>query len=149
MNNEIMRIEPKLPATFMPEVMSMFPNMVPVHIPQRQWKTGVVRGFFRGIKVNQIRKEAEQEALISEAKARMVRANCDMVISVVTLASRLDATMEEFKANAQLSKERVIEAQLRNRILYTEAQSAEIDYRMKEREWRKMNGGSEEEDREY
>jgi hypothetical protein len=126
------------PDPIMPQVMSMFPNMIPVHIPQRTWKTGLVGGYFRGRKVNQLKKEAEAEADIAEAKNRMVQANCNMVLRVFSLSSEMEAIVEEHRARRELATCSVTKSQLENQILYEKARITRMEADKAEFEYKQM-----------
>jgi hypothetical protein len=144
MSKQMQVSEPVLPEVVMPhmpQVMSMFPNMIPVHIPQRTWNKGLLAGWHRGRKLKQIANEAAYDADIAGSKRQMVEDNAAMVVCVVSLAGRIDAAMEQNRAAVELAKASVAEAQLRNQILYYEVKNAEIDYLMKEKEWKEFNNG--------
>ncbi|MGA2733057.1 MAG: hypothetical protein ABSG35_10750 [Syntrophobacteraceae bacterium] len=151
MSNDIIDVNPKMPEIVMPQmpqIMSMFPNMIPVHIPQRSWNTGLLAGWHRGRKLKQIANEAAYDAAIAGSKLQMVEDNAAMVVCVVSLAGRIDAAIEQNRAAVELAKASVLEAQLKNQILFNEARSIELDNLMKEHEWKEMtNGHSKEEAR--
>jgi hypothetical protein len=91
--------------------------------------------------LKQIANEAAYDADIAGSKRQMVEDNAAMVVCVVSLAGRIDAAMEQNRAAVELAKASVAEAQLRNQILYYEVKNAEIDYLMKEKEWKEFNNG--------
>lgn len=141
MSNDIIDVKPEMPAlpnTMMPQIMGMFPNMIPVHIPQRTWKTGLVVGWHRGRKLRQIRIEAQEDALIARAKREMVQDNAEMVVTVVSMAGRLEAAMEKNKAEVELARANVVKVQLENQLLYHQVKTAEIESNKAQFEYKQM-----------
>jgi hypothetical protein len=115
-----------------------FPNLVPVHIPQRTYQTGIVAGIIRNIKIGQIEKESERMAKIAENQLRMVSANCQMVREISTLSASINAQLVLIEDHKQLSNEMVLKAKLENQLLYHQVEQEKIASEMAKRNFKEM-----------
>ena len=126
-----------------------FPNLVPVHIPQRTWNTGVVTGVFRKVKLRQIAEEAKINANIAEDQARMVDANCRMVTAITTLSANIDLQLSEIAARKEATDETLLRLRLENQLLHYQVEQERIAAEMAKRNFKETypDGSSETEDR--
>lgn len=128
--------------TNVPGFAAAFPNLVPVHIPQRTYQTGIVSGIIRNIKIGQIEKESERMAKIAENQCVMVKANCEMVKAISSLSAEISATIAEADARREIARESINEARLKNQRLYYETERERIAFEMEKRNFEDNYGGS-------
>jgi hypothetical protein len=126
-----------------------FPNLVPVHIPQRNWNTGIVPGLFRKIKLRQIAEEARLNADIAQEQSRMVDANCHMVTAITTLSAGIDLQLHQIAAQKQATSEYLVKINLENQLLNYQVEQERIAAETAKRNFKETypDGPSETEDR--
>lgn len=147
-------LAPEVLDPVMPQIMDLLPDLNSLEIPSRDWGMGLFKGWYRKRKLDQILREEVSQANIAKFKTERAEERVKQMITIVTLAARLQSAIEREKSVGELARASVVKAQLENKLLYhqvmvaeIEARNAELDFHIKQIEWRKMDGGSPEEDR--
>ena len=129
-------VMPTLP--IMPE---MLERAMPVHVPQLEYNTTLYKGFKHNWKLKQLERATEREANVALNKSVMVRANLDCIEAITTFSTRLQTAFvaletqrKNFELESKMAEALLVEQQLKNCLMQTEAESAQLDLETKKKE---------------
>lgn len=148
-NYEITNVDTSVPANpMMPFVPEILINAMPAPMPQMQFNHGIVRNFFHNVKVNQMVKATEAEAMIAGNKQQYVASSLQMVEDITTFSARLQLRFKQIKHEEEMMKiakdtadAQLVEQQLKNMLLKNEVELSEIEKKIKLKEMEDIFGG--------
>lgn len=147
--NEIM---PNVMFPMMPEIVA---EAMPISIPELGYDAGLIGGLVHGFKTRRLVKDAERQSEIAKSKNGMLSAKLDSMFQVMTFSTKVNGVFEEAKhANKrreheskmwdfeeQQSQAGLMEQQLKNMLLKNEVKLSELEFDIKNKEYRRLLEG--------
>lgn len=132
---ELKKFEPMMP--MMPEVMQ---RAMPVVVPQLEYNTSFLKGFFHNWKLNQLERASAREANIASNKTALVQKNLESIEALTTFSARLQNTFIRFETERQmlalykdLTAAELDEKRMKNYLLQMEVENAQLDLKLKKK----------------
>ena len=148
MSDELEIVKSKPVSPIMPIMGNLMANAMPAPVPQMQWESGFIEDFFHNWKLGRIEKASIREAGIAENKARMVRANLEIMEGLMTFSAKIEDQFDQFNHNKEIRKvelqkgqAELIEQQLKNQLLHGEVQLNEVELKIKMKQLEEILGG--------
>ncbi len=121
----------------LPVLPSVFAQMLPAPVPQLEYKPGIfplVESFIHNWKLLHLKRAAEREAEISEAKLRQTRAQFAQIEELLLFGSRYELAMQRVRHDQEMldidkhtAQANLATIQLRNVLAQIEAQKAQLE----------------------
>jgi len=133
------------PLNNLPEVPQLFQNAMPIELPRASFNQNPISLFFGNVKRNQIVKATKAEREIAENQYHAVVAKQGALFEAITFGAKVENYFAEIRHNTVMRDLEVQEKQadiyIKNahaQMMGFEAKSAEIDYNIREEQYKKM-----------
>ena len=122
----------------MPALPQMFQSIAPPPLPAVPYNGGIVERFMSKWKLKDIRDCHQSMADIAEAQLRQTKAVSAGMMEAATFGLRLRYEMERIDHERSMMKHVEMKAQAEASNAYFEARITEMDFRLREREYKKL-----------
>ncbi len=117
MSDELEVTKAKPVSPIMPLTGDLVAHAIPEQYPQIRFDAGIIPNFFYNIKIGQVAKASEKEALIAEYKDRAVTAKTNSIFSIVTLSAKIEDQFDLFRHNKEM---RIVELDMTKQLLMSQ-----------------------------
>lgn len=135
----------------MPELPNIIKRSMPVAMPQLQYNRGPLGMFVHNYKVERIARASDNERRIAENSLATVKAKFEAIHEVVTFSAKVSDTLGDYEHRKTM---RALEVQEKNADIYIkqaqarqmgfEANLAELDYKVKSKQYSQILGDDDE-----
>jgi hypothetical protein len=108
--------------------------------------TGLIGAFFENWKLEQRAKSTALIAQISANQNATVQSHAQSMLTMLTFSERHKTEISLLQSQRDIAQEELVEKRLKNKILYHEAESSELDSKIKLKNFRDLYGTSKSED---
>lgn len=129
-------------------------NLTPVHIPPRNYSSGMIPNFFKRIKAKQIRLIMEEVQLIEQSRTGTLRTQLDQAKFLTFYSDEIHTNQVQQETSriimkAQAEKEVALAEQekMKVSIMYFESKKAELEVKKMVKEYKEDYGAPKAEDR--